>query len=416
MKRLLTLMLTASLAAALAGGAMAAPTTQQLIAQARTHYAKKDYTASVAAFQQAIAQGASHRDVLYDAACVLALHGNREDALAMAERAAAAGLRGRVMIENDTDMASLAGDPRWIAVLKQVDANDAAYRAQRGDPDKARIVTSDIDRFWAIYDRAAKAADPAALYDVEYLEAGSPGLHGFIRSRIGSGANLHLVTQRYARYYKAIRPNTLHVKDMEGEIRASLHKFKALYDDATFPDIYFLIGAMSSGGTASSDGLLMGTEIFSRGEGVPVDELTPWLRNGTKPAALIPNITLHELMHFQQQVPENTLLAGALKEGVADFLAQMVTQGNFNEITYAYGYANEAALKQAFAEDMKTNERKRWFGGGSMEGGRPADLGYFMGFRIAQAYYNKAADKKEAIRTLLTYRDPEGILRESGYL
>lgn len=412
MKRLIPLML----AALLAGGAMAAPTTQQLLAQARSLYAKKDYTASVAAFQQAIAQGASHRDALYDATCVLALHGNREDALAMAERAAAAGLRGRVMVENDTDLVSLHGQPRWIAVLKQVEANDATYRAQHSDPDRARIVTSDIDRFWAVYDRAATAADPAALYDTEYLETGSAGLHGFINRRIGSGANLHAATQKYARYYQAMRPNTLRVKDMEGEIRASLRKFKTLYNDATFPDIYFVIGAMSSGGTSSSDGLLMGTEMFSRGGGVPVDELTPWLRNGTKPAALIPNITVHELMHFRQQVPENTLLAGALKEGVADFLAQLVSQGNFNEIAYAYGYANEAALKQAFAEDMKTNERKRWFGAGSMEGDRPADLGYFMGFRIAQAYYAKAADKKEAIRTLLTYRDPERILRESGYL
>ena len=416
MKRLLTLMLTLMLATLLAGSALATPTTQQLIAQARSHYAKKDYTASVAAFQQAIAQGAAHRDVLYDAACVLALHGNREDALAMVEGATAAGLRGRVMIENDSDLVSLHGQPRWIAVLKQVEANDAAYRAQHSDPDRARIVTADIDRFWAVYDRAAKAADPAALYDVEYLEAGSSGLHGFIRSRIGSGANLHAATQKYARYYQAMRPNTLRVKDMEGEIRTSLRKFKALYGDATFPDIYFLIGAMSSGGTASSDGLLMGTEMFSRSAAVPIDELTPWLRNGTKPAALIPNITVHELMHFQQQVPENTLLAGALKEGVADFLAQLVSQGNFNEITYAYGYAHEAALKQAFAEDMKTDDRKRWFGSGSMEGERPADLGYFMGFRIAQAYYNKAADKKEAIRALLTYRDPERILRESGYL
>jgi hypothetical protein len=412
MKRIAILML----AALLTCGAIAAPTTQQLIAEARAHYAKKDYTASVAAFQQAIAQGAQHREVLYDAACVLALHGSREDALAMAERAAAAGLRGRAMIEGDSDMVSLHGDPRWAALLKRVEANDAAYRAERGDPERARIVTSDIDRFWAVYDRAAGAADPAALYDTEYLEPGSAGLHGFINLRIRSGANLHAATQKYARYYQAMRPNTLRVKDMEGEIRASLRQFKALYGDATFPDIYFVIGAMSSGGTASSDGLLMGTEMFSRSAAVPSDELTPWLRNGTKSAALIPNITLHELMHFQQQVPENSLLAGALKEGVADFLAQLVSKGNFNEITYAYGYANEPALKLAFAADIKSNERSRWFGKDSMAGERPADLGYFMGFRIAQAYYGKAADKKEAIRTLLTYRDPERILRDSGYL
>jgi hypothetical protein len=403
------------LAASIAGAASAA-TTQQLVAQARSHIAKKDYAAASASFRQAMAQGMKHPSVLYDAACALALDGKREEALAMAERAAAAGLRGRVMVEDDTDMVSLRGEPRWASVLEQVTANDKAYRALRSDPDRARIVTSDIERFWSVYDRAAQAADPGALYDADYLEPGSPGLHGFIHMRIRSGASLHAVTQQHARYYQAIRPNTLRVKELESEIRASLHKFKAIYDDATFADIYFVMGALNSGGTANSDGLIMGTEMFSRDASVPIDELSPWLRNGTKTAALIPNITIHELMHTQQQVPENTLLAAALKEGTADFLASLVSKGNFNEITYDYGYRHEAALKQAFAEDMPRNDRKRWFGTASMDGDRPADLGYFMGFRIAQAYYQRSADKKAAVKTLLTYRDPEQILLESGYL
>ncbi|UGQ45356.1 gliding motility protein GldB-related protein [Massilia endophytica] len=408
--------ITAFMLAASFAGSAAAATTQQLIADARAHIGKKEYAAAAASFRQAMDQGAGHPSVIYDAACALALEGKREEALAMAERAAAAGMRGRLMVENDSDLLPLHGDARWAAVLEKISANDAAYRALRSDPDRARIVTSDIDRFWSVYDRAAQAADPGALYDTDYLEPGSPGLHSFINMRIRSGASLHAVTQKHARYYKAIRANTLRVKEMEGEIRASLHKFKALYDDATFGDIYFVIGALSSGGTASSDGLIMGAEMFSRDDSVPIDELSPWLRNGTKTAALIPNITIHELMHTQQQVPENTLLAGALKEGTADFLASLISNGNFNEVTYAYGYKHEAALKQAFAEDVKRNERKRWFGAGSMEGDRPADLGYFMGFRIAQAYYNRSADKKAAVKTLLTYRDPEQILRESAYL
>jgi hypothetical protein len=33
--------------------------------------------------------------------------------------------------------------------------------------------------------------------------------------------------------------------------------------------------------------------------------------------------------------------------------------------------------------------------------GRPSDLGHFIGYRIAQAYYDKATDKAKAIRDII---------------
>jgi uncharacterized protein YjaZ len=48
-------------------------------------------------------------------------------------------------------------------------------------------------------------------------------------------------------------------------------------------------------------------------------------------------------------------------------------------------------------------------------GDRPNDLGYFIGYRIAQAYYTRARDKRAAIRDILRVRDVDRLLRESGY-
>ena len=49
--------------------------------------------------------------------------------------------------------------------------------------------------------------------------------------------------------------------------------------------------------------------------------------------------------------------------------------------------------------------------------GKPNDLGYFIGYRIAQAYYEKARDKRQALREIITARN--GNVREllamSGY-
>src|SRR5215469_9969586 len=39
---------------------------------------------------------------------------------------------------------------------------------------------------------------------------------------------------------------------------------------------------------------------------------------------------------------------------------------------------------------------------GKATNGRPAVLGYFVGYRIAEAYYKEASDKKKAIAALLS--------------
>ena len=58
-------------------------------------------------------------------------------------------------------------------------AQTAGPRVNR-DPDKVKFVTSDIDNFWRAYDLAAKENDRAkrvAIYQSEYLDKGSVGLH-----------------------------------------------------------------------------------------------------------------------------------------------------------------------------------------------------------------------------------------------
>ena len=44
-----------------------------------------------------------------------------------------------------------------------------------------------------------------------------------------------------------------------------------------------------------------------------------------------------------------------------------------------------------------------------------ADLGYFVGARICEAYYEQAEDKRQAIEDLLFISDPAAILEASGY-
>jgi uncharacterized protein YjaZ len=174
---------------------------------------------------------------------------------------------------------------------------------------------------------------------------------------------------------------------------------------------------MNSAGTTSANGLLIGVEMNARDDSTPVDELTNWERAVTGQIANLPHIVAHELMHIQQQhnVFNATLLQKSLDEGSADFLGELVSGGTINRVQRAYGDAHERELWAEFRKDMNGTETSHWLYQGDQSKDRPADLGYYIGFKICEAYYRRTADKTEAVRRILHMGDPAVFLRDSGY-
>jgi Predicted Zn-dependent protease (DUF2268) len=299
--------------------------------------------------------------------------------------------------------------------------------AQNTDPMKARLVTSDIPRFWAVFDNAS-LHDAADLFQRDYFDPGSEGLKTFVKVRIGNARNLAAVAAARPRYFSAIRENTLALDrnpDVKSAIQASFRKLKEIYPDAVFPDVYFLIGALNSGGTTDGGkGLLIGLEMNARDDRTPVDELTKWERSSVGQIANVPHIVAHEVIHVEQKQAnpsresdgrKPTLLEQALDEGGADFLGEMISGGVINRTQRAFGNEHERELWDEFRTAMNGTDARKWLYEGDRAKGRPADMGYYMGYRICEAFYRKAADKSEALRRILALNDPEGLLRDSGY-
>ena len=213
----------------------------------------------------------------------------------------------------------------------------------------------------------------------------------------------------------AIRPATLRIKDFTPRIRASFRKLKELYPASTFPDVYFLIGRMNSAGTTGSSGLLIGADMFGKDPSIPVDELDEWHRTVVGSVSDIPTIVAHELIHYQQRSAGNTLLAAAVHEGSADFIGELISGEQMNQTARAYGLQHESELWTQFSQEMHGTDTTHWMYEGKVVNGRPADLAYFVGYRIAQAYYDKALDKKLAIEAILNFEDADRLLRDSGY-
>jgi hypothetical protein len=113
-------------------------------------------------------------------------------------------------------------------------------------------VTADIPRFWHAYDLAAHdTAHAVQLFQREYFDQASPGLRDYFDLKIKSVPKFVANQRRKARYYRSIRLLTLRVDSMKPQILAGFVKLKELYPAARFPNVYFVIGRWTSGGTAS---------------------------------------------------------------------------------------------------------------------------------------------------------------------
>ena len=128
---------------------------------------------------------------------------------------------------------------------------------------------------------------------------------------------------------------------------------------------------------------------------LPVFERT--LANGFK--ALVLPRTHAPVVICDLYYPVGSVNEPAGKTGLAHFDA--LTKGREQEI------------ETAFAADVDQTELSRWVDNSTMEQGN--DLGYWVGYRIAKAYYQRAADKQQAVREILEVSDPKAFLAKSGW-
>ncbi len=288
------------------------------------------------------------------------------------------------------------------------------------DPATVKFVTSDIGNFWRAYDLAAKESDKpkrVAIFQTEYLDKGSAGLKDFLRLRIKWAENLVSAIDRMPKYYASIRPQTLQVNRMEKRMRAAFVKFKSIYPAAVFPDVYFLIGVTSSGGTTGPSGLLIGTEMYGKTPKTPMEELSPWLRVVLSNVDYVPAIVAHESCHYNQHYntaeDQRHLLGKALQEGSCDMIGELISGRTINEHLKVYGKTHDAEIWRDFEASMYKPDFSDWFYNAATAKDRPADLGYYVGYLITRAYYQNAKDKRQAIHDILNIQDTRAFYEAS---
>ena len=294
------------------------------------------------------------------------------------------------------------------------------------DPATAEIVTSDLVHFWSAYDAGGKDGSSSA-FQSKYLDVASDGLKDFVRVRSLTASSLVAMVGRSPQYFAAIRaPNlSLTTGAIDARIRANYATIKSLYPASVFPRVTLLIGRFSTGGTTAQSGMLIGSEFYSATPTTPLAELQPFQRDNVKMVDSLPLIVAHEHAHILQgraggvfSHPDKNLLEQSLMEGGADFIGERSSGGNINGRLWPIAVPMEAALWQDFKAEMHGTDVSRWLynqGSGTVTPTRPGDLGYFIGYRIVEAYYLKQADKTAALRAIIEMQDADAFLVASGY-
>jgi hypothetical protein len=289
--------------------------------------------------------------------------------------------------------------------------------AQGEDPLHVAVRVEDAQRFASLFNAGKTSAHEL---QTGYLDGAGRGVQVFTPHRIESAANLAAsVADKRADYAHAIATCLPLVASLNAELRAVYLAYRGLLPDKPLPAVHLVFGAANSGGTASPDAQVIGLEVMC-GRGTTPENFRSGMRR------IFAHETVHSWQRPLKQDPADLLLFAAFAEGVPDLLAELVTGLAPSPERASFGRAREAALWRQFEADRAAvlagdkTVLGRWFGNASatLDGvakGWPSELGYWVGQQIARAYFERASDKRTALRELIDNRDPAALLKASGY-
>jgi hypothetical protein len=299
----------------------------------------------------------------------------------------------------------------------------SAVLAATVDPLTADIGAADALRFAHLMKDGA--VPTAEILQREYLDKAGPGVKIFTPLRIIDAHRLAgVVAAKPDMYRYAIRECLPQLPALRSDLRAIYLAYAGLVPERPLPSIEVVFGAGNSGGTADSATQVIGLEVTC-----PPGTTSAQFRTTMR------GFFAHETVHTWQdeetpQALADPLLSQALREGVADYLASVVTGEVPRLERDAWARQRESWLWQEFQRDrqammadseavrkpMASPRFRRWIANcTSAPEGWPCEAGYWIGMRIAEAYVARATDKHAAIRELIELRDPGAILKASGY-
>jgi Predicted Zn-dependent protease (DUF2268) len=279
-----------------------------------------------------------------------------------------------------------------------------AGRATAVEPE---VLTEDVDRFYAVYDAAGGKPTGEQLQS-GYLDKGTEGLRQLARIRRINGVRIAESVASNPALYTEARKCMATLPRVRERVTLALQKLRDLYPEARFPPVTIAVGPGKPVGVGSPEtGVQIGLEALCA---------TDWLNRDVEDRFVY--VIAHEFVHVQQ-APEladkrhPSVLEGSLIEGIAEFVGEMIAGDTAYSQIAARTAGREKEIETKFRAEVDEADVSEWLFNSTRE--NPGDLGYWVGYRIAKAYYRRAEDKREALREMIEMRDPKAFLAASGW-
>jgi len=279
------------------------------------------------------------------------------------------------------------------------------------DPAKVQFIYDDVRNFLRALDILGKGDDAEAILQKEYLDKATPGLKEYIRESEVTAKQFVEAIQKKPDQFSDLHGLLDQLIPQEDNIREAFTHLAKVIPDPVFIPIYYFIGIGSGGLNAqpSEYGLI-----------IRISELAE------DPSVLrIPLV--HEVIHVKNALtvgieeymqvfgPKMSLLALSIREGTAYFLTLLSMGAHGHKDAYDYYMKNEKKLWERFKADMNQRLPGDWLYVKPSDPEQPAHLGYIVGARIIEAYYNRTEDKARAVQDILSIIDFQEFLKKSGY-
>ncbi len=285
------------------------------------------------------------------------------------------------------------------------------------------IVTEDIDNFWEAFDALGTSQDSVATFQTMFIDKATPEFKKFLELRGFFTEEYVNLSKNNKKFLNSIRPILKSIKNNRKEYDKVYESMNELYPAFKAPDICFAISPLRTGGTTSKGLMLIGSEIAAANPNtVDLSEISGVLKKILENRkGNILHLVAHEMIHTQQPIGDNaneSLLSQAIIEGAASFISTIIMKEQTMSLAiFNYGESHEKELWLEFYEDVQQNKGFKdtdWFY--NYFSNRPPDLGYYIGYKICESYYNETEDKKLAIKKIIEMEDANSFLENSKYI
>ncbi|MCE2611807.1 DUF2268 domain-containing protein [Flavobacteriaceae bacterium D16] len=330
------------------------------------------------------------------------------------------GMANPKVLDRFTGHESALATPEGQKLLKRLDS----IQKQLAEVSHYDLEMRSMEQFWPYFERAIADTSKARVELKKFLFEGPPEIRDFYSVRYGNldmmfGQMINASPDYYQHLKSQVRPDSLQA--VQETTKKWMQRFKELYPQAIFPKVYVVPGILNSGGTVTEMGMFIGGDMYGRSKNMPTGGLSDWQKNSIMSFEQLPGLTIHELMHFQQNYTDTVnieYVKGAIiSEGVCDFLVELSSGKPLENANLSYldDPENMVFILEDLKNDLNNTDNSKWlYNGGSIED-RPHDLGYTLGYLISKSYYENHPDKKQAIFELLNTDNFETIYNGSAY-